>query len=147
MFEKLKTKVLQSQAAEHGGAHVLPLKTYFAVFGSLLILTVLTVLVSVIGLPATASIIVAMLVALLKATLVVLWFMHLKFDDRFYSLIFIVSLFFLILFFVFTSMDVLSRGQVNPEESFFQQDGMLLRDEHIKKNKGVIEDRRQDFFK
>jgi cytochrome c oxidase subunit 4 len=131
MFEKLKNKVLQSGAsghgeAEHGDLHILPLKTYFAVFGSLLVLTILTVVVSVIGLPAPASIIVAMVVAAVKASLVVLWFMHLKFDDRFYSLIFIVSLFFLVLFFVFTSMDVLSRGQVNPEESFFSQDGQLL---------------------
>jgi len=133
MFEKFKNKVLQSQAAEHGEAHVLPLKTYFAVFGSLLVLTVLTVLVSVIGLPAPASIIVAMVVAIIKATLVVLWFMHLKFDDRFYSLIFVISIFFLVLFFVFTSMDVLSRGQVNPEESFFSQDGTLLREEFTKK--------------
>lgn len=129
MFEKFKNKVLQSQAEGHGEVHVLPLKTYFAVFGSLLVLTVLTVLVSVIGLPAPASIIVAMVVAAVKATLVVLWFMHLKFDDRFYSLIFIVSLFFLVLFFVFTSMDVLSRGQVNPEESFFSEDGQRLHQE------------------
>lgn len=127
MFEKLKNKVLQSGAAGHSAEdHILPLKTYFAVFGALLVLTVLTVVVSVIGLPAPASIIVAMVVAAVKASLVVLWFMHLKFDDRFYSLIFIVSLFFLVLFFVFTSMDVLSRGQVNPEESFFSQDGQLL---------------------
>ncbi|MEN9529837.1 MAG: hypothetical protein RI932_1710 [Pseudomonadota bacterium] len=138
MFEKLRSLAQKSASPAHSGdhgsePHVLPLKTYFAVFGSLLVLTVLTVVVSVIGLPPTLSIVVAMIVAAIKATLVVLWFMHLKFDDRFYSLIFIISLFFLVLFFVFTSMDVLSRGQVNPEESFFSQDGTLLRQEFMKK--------------
>lgn len=139
MFQKLRSLVLKSASAAHGGGHhgsephVLPLKTYFAVFGALLVLTVLTVVVSVIGLPQPTAIIVAMIVAVIKASLVVLWFMHLKYDDRFYSLIFIISLFFLILFFVFTSMDVLSRGQVNEEESFFSQDGTILRKDFMKK--------------
>jgi cytochrome c oxidase subunit 4 len=138
MFQKLRSLVLKSSSAAHAGGHgeephVLPLSTYFAVFGALLVLTVLTVVVSVIGLPQPAAIIVAMIVAIIKASFVVLWFMHLKFDDRFYSLIFVISLFFLALFFVFTSMDVLSRGQVNPEESSFSQDGQLLRQEFMKK--------------
>lgn len=139
MFERLRNIVLKSASSSHAGGHhgsephVLPLKTYFAVFGALLVLTILTVVVSVIGLPQPTAIIVAMVVAVVKASLVVLWFMHLKYDDRFYSLIFIISLFFLVLFFVFTSMDVLSRGQVNPEESFFSQDGTILRNEFMKK--------------
>lgn len=137
MFQKLRSLVVKSSAAHAGGhgdePHVLPLSTYFAVFGSLLVLTVLTVVVSVIGLPQPASIIVAMVVAMIKASLVVLWFMHLKFDDRFYSLIFVISLLFLVLFFVFTSFDLLTRGQVNPEESTFSQDGSLLRKDFMKK--------------
>ncbi|NBO38132.1 cytochrome oxidase subunit IV [bacterium] len=138
MFEKLRNIVLKSgstaQAGHHGSEpHVLPLKTYFAVFGALLLLTILTVVVSVIGLPQPTAIIVAMVVAAIKATLVVLWFMHLKYDDRFYSLIFIISILFLALFFIFTSLDVFTRGQVNPEESSFSQDGLLLRQEFMKK--------------
>lgn len=138
MFQKLRKLVLKSSTAAHAGGHgdephVLPLSTYFAVFGALLVLTVLTVVVSVIGLPQPTAIIVAMVVALIKASLVVLWFMHLKFDDRFYSLIFVISILFLVLFFVFTSLDVLSRGKVNPEESSFSQDGLHLRQEFMKK--------------
>lgn len=133
MFQKLRSLVLKSasgaQAGGHGDEpHVLPLSTYFAVFGSLLILTILTVVVSVIGLPQPASIIVAMVVACMKASLVVLWFMHLKFDDRFYSLIFVISIFFLVLFFAFTAFDVLTRGQVNAEEKWFSQDAIHLRE-------------------
>jgi cytochrome c oxidase subunit 4 len=138
MFQKLRSLVLKSAAAPHAGAHgdephVLPLSTYFAVFGALLVLTVLTVVVSVIGLPQPTAIIVAMIVAIAKASLVVLWFMHLKFDDKFYSLIFVISIFFVVLFFAFTSLDVLSRGQVNQEESSFSHDGLHLRQEFMKK--------------
>ncbi|MFZ9519452.1 MAG: cytochrome C oxidase subunit IV family protein [Silvanigrellaceae bacterium] len=138
MFQKLRNLALKSASGSHAGEHgdephVLPLSTYFAVFGALLVLTVLTVVVSVIGLPQPTAIIVAMVVAAAKATLVVLWFMHLKFDDRFYSLIFVISILFLILFFVFTSFDVMTRGQVNAEESTFSQDGMHLRQEFMKK--------------
>ena len=138
MFQKLRNLALKSSSASHSGGHgdephVLPLSTYFAVFGALLVLTVLTVVVSVIGLPQPTAIIVAMIVAAAKATLVVLWFMHLKFDDRFYSLIFVISLLFLVLFFAFTSFDVLTRGKVNPEESGFSQDGLHLRQEFMKK--------------
>jgi len=138
MFQKLRSFVLKSASPAQSGAHasqphVLPLKTYFAVFGALLVLTVITVVVSVVGLPQPTAIIVAMVVAAVKASLVVLWFMHLKYDDRFYSLIFIISLFFLALFFIFTTMDVLSRGQVNEEESFFSQDGIQLRKDFMKK--------------
>ena len=56
--------------------HVTPLATYFTVFGSLIVLTFVTVGVSELGLPAT--IIVAMAVAV--ATLVATWVCH---DSRY----------------------------------------------------------------
>ena len=67
--------------------HVTPLSTYFTVFGSLIVLTFVTVGVSELGLPATLSIIVAMAVAL-KATLVSTWFMHLIHDTKLNIVIF-----------------------------------------------------------
>jgi len=101
-------------AEEH---HVLPLPLYFAVFGALLVLTVITVGVSLLGLPAQLAIAVAMAVASVKAALVVLYFMHLRYDAKFYSFIFIASLFFIALFFVFTIGDMASRGLVIPEQA------------------------------
>jgi cytochrome c oxidase subunit 4 len=64
--------------------HVQPFKTYMGVFGGLLILTVITYAVSYMhsGIMANAAIHmgVALIVATIKATLVVRWFMHAKFE-------------------------------------------------------------------
>jgi cytochrome c oxidase subunit 4 len=96
--------------------HVTPLPTYFAVYGALLVFTVLTYAVSFANLGPFAFF-VAMLVATIKATMVCAYFMHMKYDERFNVLIFLSSLFFVGLFFAFTLIDEGSRGMVNPEES------------------------------
>lgn len=96
--------------------HVTSLQTYFAVYGALLVFTVLTYAVSFANLGPFAFF-VAMLVATVKAGLVCGYFMHMKYDERFNVLIFLSSLFFVGLFFAFTIIDEGSRGMVNPEES------------------------------
>jgi caa(3)-type oxidase subunit IV len=94
--------------------HVMPLKIYFGVFGALIVLTGITVLVSQLELGIFA-LYVAMAVALVKAGFVVGYFMHLKFDEKFHQLIFFGSLFFLVVFFVFTFLDLSNRALINPE--------------------------------
>ena len=70
-------------SAEHTADHVQQqVRTYFIVFLSLLVLTVVTVAVSRIHLPVAAGVAVALIVASLKGTLVAGIFMHL-FDDKF----------------------------------------------------------------
>ncbi|TVR03369.1 MAG: hypothetical protein EA398_05155 [Deltaproteobacteria bacterium] len=96
----------------HGEHHVMPLSTYFAVFGALLVLTGITVLVSFLKL----GLLVAVVIASIKAALVVGYFMHLKYDDRFYSVILLSSLFAIFCFFLFVFLDFTSRGMVVPEE-------------------------------
>ncbi|MBL8619360.1 MAG: cytochrome C oxidase subunit IV family protein [Deltaproteobacteria bacterium] len=98
---------------EHAGGHITPLPVYFAVYGALLVLTVVTVAVSYMGLPPLQSITVAMLVAMVKATLVGAWFMHLKYDAKFNVFTFLAALWFMASFFVFTFYDLASRGMVN----------------------------------
>ena len=53
------------------------LKTYYIVFGSLAVLTVVTVAVTFLELPIAMAIAVAMLIALVKGSLVASFFMHL----------------------------------------------------------------------
>jgi cytochrome c oxidase subunit 4 len=99
--------------------HVSPLSTYYKVFGSLLFLTVVTVGVSYAGLPSTLSIIVAMIVACVKASLVCAWFMHLKYDTKFNLMAFGSAIWFVSLLFIFTTIDLGSRGTVlAPQENF-----------------------------
>jgi caa(3)-type oxidase subunit IV len=108
---------------EHEHEHVLPIKVYAAIFVALLVLTGVTVGVSLLELGAIA-IYVAMAVAIVKAALVIGYFMHLKFDVRFNSFVFLSSALFLIIFFVLTMLDLGSRGDVLEAQGNF-----TLRDE------------------
>ena len=57
-------------------------KTYIMVFGSLLFLTLVTVGVSYIHLPVAQAVILALIVASIKASLVSLFFMHLSNEKK-----------------------------------------------------------------
>lgn len=106
-----------------GGDHLLPLNVYFGIYGALLVLTALTVGVSIANL-GPASIYAALAVAVVKATLVGAYFMHLKFDPRINLLVFVSSLFFLGLFFAITLTDLATRDAAVESEGSF-----VLRDE------------------
>ncbi len=92
-----------------GGHHVLPMKVYINVFIILLIFTALTVLVARFDFGMMNSVI-AMAVATVKATLVALYFMHLKYDDKSNAVCLVGAFFFLIVMFIFIALDVGSRA-------------------------------------
>lgn len=94
--------------------HVMPVKTYLAVFGALMVLTVITVLVSLADL-GPAALGVAMLVALIKSGFVVGYFMHLKYDTRFHSFVFFGTLIFIAIFFFLTFVDINTRDMMSTE--------------------------------
>ena len=85
--------------------HVTPLYIYYAVFGALLVLTGLTYLVSYADL-GPGSLPVAMLVAVIKASLVVGFFMHLKYEDRTFAFMFVCALLFVAIFFFAVLFDM-----------------------------------------
>ena len=96
--------------------HVLPIRIYAVVAAALLILTFVTVKVSYYNF-GVMNLFVAMGVATLKATLVVLFFMHLKYDEKFNAIVFVGSLTFLTIFFVLTLADTMERGRVDALET------------------------------
>jgi cytochrome c oxidase subunit IV len=98
--------------------HVLPTAVYLKVYGALLVLTYLTVQVSFWALGAF-SLPVAMFVAIVKAGLVVGFFMHLRYDTRFHSLVFFGTLLFLAIFAAFTLFDLSTRGEYTQEQDTF----------------------------
>ena len=100
--------------------HVSPLPVYYTVFGTLIVMTFVTVAVSYLGLPPTLSIIVAMSVAGFKATLVATWFMHLIHDTKLNIALFFASLWFMSIFFIFTTFDMSSRGNVMKSSNTFE---------------------------
>lgn len=88
--------------------HITPVPTYYAIFGALMVLTAITVAVAFVDL-GVFSTPVAILIAVVKATLVILWFMHVKYNSRMIWLVVIGSFIFLAILFVWTLFDYLSR--------------------------------------
>jgi cytochrome c oxidase subunit IV len=93
---------------DHGLAHTTPVSLLFIILGILLFLTVATVAVTSIDLGAQGNLIVAMVIATVKAALVCTFFMHLLWDKKFNTVLFLTSVLFLILF---LSMATTDRGE------------------------------------
>jgi cytochrome c oxidase subunit 4 len=94
--------------------HIIPLKIYLAVAGALLVLTAVTVGVSFIDLGGWNAV-VAVFVAAIKATLVALFFMHLKYDKKINLIVFLTAILFLTIMLTFTFFDIISRDDIYTE--------------------------------
>jgi cytochrome c oxidase subunit IV len=94
-----------SHGHEAGISHVTPMRLLLGVWGALMVLTVITVGVTVVDLGGQTNLIVAMAIATIKAGLVVTYFMHLRWDRPFHTLIFLGSLLFVSLFISMTLLD------------------------------------------
>ena len=86
-----------------------PLAMHFVVFGVLMVLTVLTVWVSRIDLGAMNTV-VAMAIAVVKALVVILWFMHVIHSPRLTWIVVISAFIWLAVMFVLFFSDYLTRG-------------------------------------
>lgn len=100
--------------SDHSG-HIAPTWFYIAVWGALMILTVITVAASRIDL-GVLNLPIALGIATIKATLVALFFMHLFFDDKFNLVVLISGFIFVAIFCVLTVVDMLSRGDIYQRE-------------------------------
>ncbi len=89
--------------------HIIPLKTLLSTTLALLVLTVATVLVFYINIPAPFDVIVALLLATFKATLVGMFFMGLYYDEKFNTVVLIFSFLFFIVFIGITLLDTMYR--------------------------------------
>ena len=103
-------------AATDQHTHILPLRVYLGVGSALLVLTAITVGVSFLHFGGW-NLVVALLIASIKASLVALFFMHLKYDNKLYFFIFAFALLFLTILIVFTMFDTLERDRVYREKS------------------------------
>lgn len=93
--------------------HVSPKSTYWGVFIALLVLTAVTVWVAFQNFGALNNV-VAMAIAVVKAGLVVWFFMHVKYAGRLVRLVVVSGFFWLLLLFVFTLADYFTRGWLGP---------------------------------
>ena len=89
--------------------HVVPRKVYYTVFAALIVLTALTVAVAFFDLgPLNTP--VALGIACIKAFLVILFFMHVRYGEKLVAIVVGVSFLFLGLLIGITLSDYLSRG-------------------------------------
>jgi cytochrome c oxidase subunit 4 len=90
-------------------SHISPKRTYYTIFALLMGLTVVTVFAAFTHL-GIFNFPVAIGIAITKATLVILFFMHAKYSSRLTKLFVGMSFFFLLILFSLTLTDYLSRG-------------------------------------
>jgi cytochrome c oxidase subunit IV len=117
--------------ADHGhhGHHILSPAILLKTIGALVVLTFITVGLAfmergeVIHFGEAGSIAVALFIAAIKATLVAMFFMALKYDNKVNALAFVMGIVFLVIFFVFTFLDTGFRGQLDgtPDARFLDQ--------------------------
>jgi cytochrome c oxidase subunit 4 len=93
-----------SQEAHPHVGHVVPLSTLFAVLGTLLVMTFVTVAVSWFNF-GRFNLWIALAIAVFKASLVLLFFMHLKYDKPMNAIVIIVSFALVALFIAITLTD------------------------------------------
>ena len=89
--------------------HIEKTRTYVGVFAALMVLTAITVWVAYFDFKAFNDV-VAMSIALVKATLVVMIFMHVRHSSRLTKMMVVAALFWLVLLFAFPVADELTRG-------------------------------------
>jgi cytochrome c oxidase subunit 4 len=92
-----------------GAKHQVPLRVYFTIFSLLMVLTAVTVGVSFIDLGAWNSV-VAIVIAVVKMLLVVLYFMHVRYSTKLTWAVVAGGFFWLLLLLGLTLADYLTRG-------------------------------------
>jgi cytochrome c oxidase subunit 4 len=93
--------------------HIASSQFYLGIFGALIVLTLLTVRVSYYDF-GSANIIIALLIATVKASLVAAFFMHLRHDKLFNTISFLSAFLFLAIFILLTYDDLGVRGRRGP---------------------------------
>ena len=89
--------------------HIVPVRIYITIFVALLAGTGLTVWAGLSDFPGPLNVIIALTIACIKATLVVLFFMHLRYGSRLVWVVFASALFWLGILFALTLSDYWTR--------------------------------------
>ncbi|MEX2463987.1 MAG: cytochrome C oxidase subunit IV family protein [Balneolaceae bacterium] len=96
------------------GHHISSAKFLWGVAISLFMLTFLTIFVTWVHIPEPWNVVVAIGIAVVKATIVAAFFMNLYWDSKFHVMLFIMSIIFFLLFIGVTLLDTLYRADPIP---------------------------------
>jgi len=106
-----------AQHAEHS-EHIVPVRIYLSVFTTLFVLTIVTAAVAFVDLSLKGpdgrvivnfNPVVALTIAVIKATLVILFFMHVKYSARLTKVVVVAGIFWLLILLSLTMTDYFSR--------------------------------------
>ena len=100
------TPEVPDTAAHDEGVHVVDKRILVGVLGALIVLTIMTVGATRVDL-GPMNIWVAMGIAAVKATLVAMYFMHLRYDQPFHAIVFMCAVVFLVIFIGLALLDTL----------------------------------------
>ncbi len=92
--------------------HIVPVRIYILVFLALMVFTIITVIAAYFDLASTwgpLNAIVALTIAVIKATLVVLYFMHVRYSSKLTQVIVAAGVFWFVILIAFTMADYLTR--------------------------------------
>lgn len=99
------------------GHFIVPVKIYVSVFVSLLFLTFITVFVAQFDFGGTLNFIIAMAIATVKATIVAMFFMGLRWDSAYNAITLVSSIACLGIFVALTFADIAFREDMNIHEA------------------------------
>ena len=94
--------------------HIVPVRVYITIFMVLVVGTILTVAAAFVNFPGPLNTIVALTIATIKATFVVLYFMHVRYSSRLIWVIMASALFWMAILFAFTFSDYWTRHLLSP---------------------------------
>lgn len=94
--------------------HIVSPKIYVIIAAALMIGTALTVVAGKMDFPGHLNVIIALTIACVKATLVVLYFMHVRYSSKLVWLIFASAVFWLAILFALTFADYWTRSWLVP---------------------------------
>lgn len=97
-------------------AHTASPAIYAKILGVLLALTIVTVLAAGVNFGA-GNVVIALLIASMKASLVALFFMHLRHDKPMSAIVFVTGLVMLAIFLTFTIIDTEARERIRPSRT------------------------------
>ena len=89
--------------------HIVPVRVYITIFLVLLVGTALTVVAAFVDFPWQLNTVVALTIASVKATFVVLYFMHVRYSTRLIWVILASALFWMAILFALTLSDYFTR--------------------------------------
>ncbi len=102
-----------NHGGDHEGPHIAPMRMYVAIVGLLFLMTAITVCAAFVELGAFGTP-VALAIAVFKASMVVLFFMHVRYNTPLMWVFAGAGFFWLLIMFSLTMQDYMTRGWETP---------------------------------